>query len=151
MPRVPESANKCNEYFTTIGAKLTNDILEKQNETEINLANLAKSHIKPSHFFFMLPTDETEILDYIRQLKNDSAPGLDGHKNTLIKHLAPYILKPFAHICNLSLSTGIFPKIWKMAAVTPIHKAGNKENPSNYRPFYLLSVLSKLLELTLDL
>ena len=47
-------------------------------------------------------------------------------------------------IINVSISTGIFPDAIKLAKLTPIHKGGAKDDPANYRPISVLSVLSKI-------
>lgn len=141
-----DSINKCNDHFATIGSVLASKIVSLTGKTEIELAALVKSTSTPTSSFFFQPTDPQEISEYIKQLKNESAPGLDGIKSPLIKIICKHIIEPFTHICNLSLSNGCFPEIWKTATVTPIYKAGDKSCPSNYRPISLLSLLSKLLE-----
>jgi hypothetical protein len=50
------------------------------------------------------------------------------------------------HILNASISSGIFPEVWKSARVIPIHKKGDKTDIGNYRPIAILSPLSKVLE-----
>ena len=47
---------------------------------------------------------------------------------------------------NLAISTGIIPKEWKSARVTPVFKADLKVDPANYRPILVLSVIAKLFE-----
>ena len=47
------------------------------------------------------------------------------------------------HICNLSLSKGIFPQQMKIAKVIPISKSGDKSQSNNYHP---ISVLSQCLK-----
>ena len=64
----------------------------------------------------------------------------------LLKAASDHIHVPFAFICNLSLRTGEFPSDWKLARVTPLFKAGAKDDVNNYRPVSILSVVSKLLE-----
>ena len=49
-------------------------------------------------------------------------------------------------IVNTSLTTGVFPEIWKHAMVIPLLKKGDQENVSNYRPISLLPILSKIVE-----
>ncbi len=63
-----------------------------------------------------------------------------------IKNIIECIAKPFTHICNQSLQTGICPEKMKIAKVNPIFKAGDKHQFSNYRPVFLLSQFSKILE-----
>ena len=55
---------------------------------------------------------------------------------------------PVAKFINISLSTGIVPKIFKEALIHPVYKAGNKDphSPASYRPIAILSSLSKILE-----
>lgn len=38
----------------------------------------------------------------------------------------------------LLFSTGIFPDLWKLACITPIHKSGNNKLVINYKPVSLL-------------
>ena len=54
--------------------------------------------------------------------------------------------KPVYHVINHSLETGRLPKGWKKANVVPIYKGGEKEDPLNYRPVSLTSVMCKLRE-----
>jgi hypothetical protein len=44
------------------------------------------------------------------------------------------------------MATGIVPKNWKEAIVTPIYKRGPKAEPGNYRPVSLTSVPCKVME-----
>ena len=45
-----------------------------------------------------------------------------------------------------SLQTGLFPDIWKLANVTPVFKAGPKNDPNNYRPISAIAIFSRILE-----
>ena len=47
---------------------------------------------------------------------------------------------------NTSLTEGLFPDIFKIAEVVPLHKSNSKEHVENYRPISLLVTISKLLE-----
>ena len=49
-------------------------------------------------------------------------------------------------IFNLSISSGVFPDLWKIAKVSPLHKDGSLFDRSNYRPISVLAVVSKILE-----
>ena len=56
--------------------------------------------------------------------------------------LASLLLIVFTH----SLSYGVGPPSFKLAAITPVFKSGNMTAPSNYRPILLTSIISKVLE-----
>ena len=71
---------------------------------------------------------------------------LDGLTARLIKASSESIIPPLLHIFNLSLSSGVFPSMWKVARVTPLYKDGCRSDKNNYRPISVLPVLSKLLE-----
>ena len=47
---------------------------------------------------------------------------------------------------NLSLKTGIFPDVWKVATVRPIPKTVDLTNVNNIRPISLTALPGKLLE-----
>ena len=46
-------------------------------------------------------------------------------------------------IINTSIVTKVFPKPWKHSIIIPIHKSGDIEERTNFRPINLLSILSK--------
>ena len=46
---------------------------------------------------------------------------------SLAKNIVHLVVQPDAYICNLSLATGIFPNVMKIAKVIPIYKAGVKD------------------------
>ena len=50
------------------------------------------------------------------------------------------------NIINLSFKTGVFPDIWKVAKVIPLHKGGSTDDLNNIRPISLLSIFDKIIE-----
>ena len=77
---------------------------------------------------------------------NGKSAGYDDVSPDVFKSVISHVSRPLCHICNLSLSKGIFPDKLKIAKVTPIFKAGDQCEIGNYRPISVLSCLSKLLE-----
>ena len=52
----------------------------------------------------------------------------------IIKAVVHCILKPLTYVCNISLSSGVFPDELKIAKVIPLFKRGAVNDVSNYRP-----------------
>ena len=71
---------------------------------------------------------------------------LDALFTNILKELACVIHVPLLNILNASISSGIFPEVWKSAQVIPIHKKGDKTDVGNYRTIAILSPISKVLE-----
>ena len=87
-----------------------------------------------------------EVFVLINKLDVNKANGPDCISTFMLKATASSIASPLAKLFSLSLTTGKFPKMWKIASIVPIPKLGNKSDPSNYRPVSLLSIVSKILE-----
>ena len=67
--------------------------------------------------------------------------------NCLLKAGVQVICHILVYIFNLSILTGIVPKKWKSALVTPIYKGtGHKNDPSNIMPISVLNTISKIFE-----
>lgn len=135
-----------NKYFSSVGKNLADSILTRLNETESSLAARTINKDPPLHSFYIPPTDEKEISELILKLNPNSSPGLDNINNRILKAIRLSVAPILAHLFNLSIESGTFPKAWKTAVVIPIHKGAAKNDPSNYRPISLMGNISKLLE-----
>lgn len=96
--------------------------------------------------FKLRPVSPDWVLKQLKSMDACKATGMDGIPSRLVKAAADEIFLPVTHIINKSFSTGIFPDDWKCARVTPLHKAGAKDDPNNYRPVSILPVISKIAE-----
>jgi len=105
------------------------------------------SHTEPSHLptnlTFFSPANEEDICKLVLQSTNTFGD-LDPIPTSLLKQCLPARI----NIVNLSLSSGVFSKQFKLSSVIPLLKKYNldKEDLSNYRPISHLSFLSKLSE-----
>jgi hypothetical protein len=90
-----------------------------------------------------------DILHYIKQLKNNSAPGCDGlTAEHLIHGSCPSLLNHLCTLFNIILSHSIVPYSFCIGIIIPILKKPNA-NPNiaeNFRPLTLGTTYSKLLE-----
>jgi hypothetical protein len=115
--------------------------------TPINDAGHVNQIFWNTKTMFLTPITEKEILGVTGKLNSKYSTGFVGIRALLIKHCVQHIIKPLTIIYNLSLSTGTFPNLIKIAKVRPIFKKGRKQDVSNYRPISILTVFSKILEL----
>ena len=64
----------------------------------------------------------------------------------ILKMLKAYVSKPLEIVFNASFSTGVVPSDFKIANIVPVFKKGSQSSLCNYRPIFLISVFSKLVE-----
>ena len=89
---------------------------------------------------------EKRVREALKKLDPRKAKGPDEVSPWVLKECAEELSLPIFMIFTNSLEQGKLPDIWKSANITPIFKKGNKNNPLNYRPVSLTSVICKLLE-----
>ena len=94
---------------------------------------------------YLAPVSENEIGQLIKSLK-DTTAGFDDLNAMCLKISSQFLVKPLTHICNLSLSQGIFPEQLKIATVIPLYKSDDSMLFNNYRPVSVLCVVSKIFE-----
>ena len=93
-----------------------------------------------------------EVFKMIKELKHSNAYGHDDLDLNTFKLAAPVIAPIVMHLINLSLGTSTFAQRWKLARILPLLKSTeiNRNLPSSYNPVAQLSVLSKLVERSLQ-
>lgn len=89
---------------------------------------------------------ETEILELIAKLDDEKAIGPDEVSGKILKECREVTVRQIYDIIKCSIETGEVPAEWKRAEVIPIYKSGNKEEPLNYRPVSLTSIVCKICE-----
>ena len=87
----------------------------------------------------------TMVHECLRKLKIWKATGSDGIPARLLKLAASLFAPPLTHLFCLSISSGVFPRKWKLAYVIPIPKTP-RSGIEDLRPISKLPICSKILE-----
>jgi len=82
------------------------------------------------------------ILDHLRP----TATGLDGIPAWFLRLGAAIFAAPIAKLFNQSVLEGVVPRQWKSAIITPVPKVNTPQQPSDFRPISITSVLSRSFE-----
>lgn len=125
-------ANLLNEYFTFCFSS------HPPSNVPVNLPSSTPSALSSIH----CSADKVRHLLITTKVKTASGP--DSISSHMLGNTASSIANSLT--INLSLSTGVVPREWKLLNLTPIYKFGDIGLVSNYRPISLLSLPFKILE-----
>ena len=130
-----EMSDVLNKYFCTV--------FTLENTTDLPTAPLTYSGENKLTDIYVT----TQIVEQkICKLNKYKSQGPDKIPARIIKELAKELATPLVVLFNQSLRTSHIPDDWKKANVTPIFKKGKTDDPANYRPISLTSIIGKLLE-----
>ena len=96
--------------------------------------------------FTFAEISESLVLLHLNSLDVKKSTGPDGLSAKFLKEIANEIAAPLAMLFNCSLQSGVVPAICKNSNITAVHKGGALDDPGNYRPISVVSVLAKVLE-----
>ena len=132
-------ANHFNVHFTEVGPHLATNL----PVSTINAEDYLKR--EPSSFEFA-EIKSSRVFKLLSKLDVTKATGLDQISNKVLKLAAPVIYKQLTDLFNLSLKSREYPDDWRLAKVSPVFKAGERNDPNNYRPISVLSTISRVFE-----
>ena len=130
--------NKFANFFSTVGTNL--DLNLVQNDLS-PCANVCRN----PHSFQLFPVSPDECLKIISKLKC-TRTSINQMAVKIFKSVKEFIYLPLMNILNSSFAYSVFPKSMKIAKITPVHKKGDAQICSNYRPISSLPYLSKVME-----
>lgn len=131
-----EIAEELNTYFSSVFT----------NEDTQNMPQCTNSRTENQGLLEDIEINEEIVMAKLLKLRSDKATGADDISAMLLTEIRDQICHPLTVIFQMSVQTGEVPNDWKIANVTPIHKKGNRNQPSNYRPISLTSHICKLFE-----
>lgn len=140
------SVNYVNNYFAGIGKTLAEEILSTSNNRYLNVHAEKNLPDCTTSSLVFLNTDPQEIHCIVMGLRADSAPGWDNIPTKFLKHACTVVAPIISHLANLCFERGVFPAPLKQSIVTPVHKSGERDDVSNYRPISVLTAISKVIE-----
>ena len=134
---------------------ITADALHQHFDSKVSHARALTENSPPpaftqvprgSNFSAFNEVSEVTVISLFRRLPNKSSH--DPLRTSLLKDCIDLLAPIITRIFNTSLSSGVFPRVWKEAHVRPILKRGKKDSDdlTSYRPISNLRVLSKALE-----
>ena len=125
-----------NIFNTTFGSKFSDPHVDILPDSPA-LSSQPLNHFRVPH---------GKVRALLSEIGKHKACGPDGLSARIIQECAAELAIPLEIICTLSVDQGVFPQPWKDANIIPVHKKGDKANPSNYRGISLLPLCSKVLE-----
>ncbi|KAK3101568.1 hypothetical protein FSP39_004535 [Pinctada imbricata] len=129
-----KKANLLNNYFTSVFTKEDLDNIPIFDDRNFNTELVDISF------------NDEEIEKLFEKLDPKKSQGIDELHPKLLKETAATISKPISQLFKLSFEQSQLPTDWKNANITAIHKKGDKDLPSNYRPISLTSIVCKTME-----
>ena len=131
-----------NEFFCTIGDKLSKKIPDKPNPLLSNEYPIDR----PSSSFSFSAIMTDKLTASLNKMKTSNGSGSGGITSYFLKIALPIIIGSLFDLFNLSLFSGKFRDGWKIAHSALIFKSGQRDNRFNYRPISVLPFISRLFE-----
>ena len=125
-----------NSHFSSIGSRLASLVKSRFRIVHRAIAPSSVNGTRASTFseFTFGGIDEQFVYKNLRELKTNKAIGLDRVSAHLLKDSANVLTPVLTNLFNRSLSSSIYPDIWKCGKVTALFKSGERSDPNNYRP-----------------
>ena len=139
-----KKAQHLNKHFANV-TKAT-----KKTELDRNLKKALREEERKESSppdIFSNDLTKAELEKALKMLKLRKAPGPDRVHNEMLKNVGDKAKSALLILFNKTWRSGVIPKAWKVAIITPILKKGKPaDQPKSYRPISQTSCLGKVAE-----
>ena len=141
-PSGPSWAERLNRHFVTVGADIASALATADQGERLP----PRPPRVVSDSLRVRSVTLPELSRALRSMNNSGACSGDGITVEMLRRTFAVVGPHLLHVVNSSLVTGQVPSEWKNANVLPLFKKGDRDDPGNYRPISILSVVGKLCE-----
>ena len=133
--------------YSTLTSNLVKQLPPPKNRFDLKSVEKYYSsfNFSENKFSFERVSPES-VLKTLKNLDTNKASGIDNISGKFLKDGTKILAVPISQICNLSISRSTFPDACKIAKLKLLFKKGSKTDPKNFRPIYLLPLISKVIE-----
>ena len=125
-------ADLFNEYFSSVFVEDDNKPFHCQNKTDSILPNII--------------FEPFEVYNALLSIQPKLSFGPDLLPSIFLNKLALVLALPLSLIFTKSYNTGSVPEIWKLSHIIPLHKKGETNKTTNYRPISMTCVSARVME-----
>ena len=141
---------KKNGDYTTSDLDTAETLAEQYNSafTKEELSNLPNIPNKDllTHKLTSFKLEQEDVLKVLKGLNPNKSTGVDNIHPRILKEAAQQIALPITIIAKKSLNSASLPSNWLDAQIVPIYKKDDRQDPANYRPVSLTSLICKIVE-----
>ena len=137
--------DRLNNYFIKTNERTLGTKPDERSDL-IDLVNSFSECPRTSHPFHLRSVSLQEVEKEIDNLRSDTSTGIDQIPVKFVKLAKEHISGPLTHIINHCIVTSSFPRLWKIARISPIPKVNEPLSDADYRPVSILPTLSKVFE-----
>ena len=146
--RIPEIVyyNETHSTNPTTKVELFNQFFRSVYSAPISEKTFPIDDVVNPNLLSSIKTTSSEVKRILQNLDVNKATGADNIPARILKVCSEELSKPLALLYNRSFSVGRVPVQWKLANISPVHKANERDRVDNYRSISLLSIPGKCQE-----
>uniref|UniRef100_A0A1Y1M4P4 Reverse transcriptase domain-containing protein n=1 Tax=Photinus pyralis TaxID=7054 RepID=A0A1Y1M4P4_PHOPY len=136
------TSDEFNDFFVNIADEISASLPSQNKDPVSYFSNYAITSIS----FDFNEISFNNVRDIVNAINNSSCKDYFDLTASIIKSMLNVILIPLTKVINACIRESTYPIQLKVSRVVPLHKGGDQDVLSNYRPLSVTPVFSKIFE-----
>ena len=133
--------DRLNTFFLSTNERTLSTKPDKRSDL-IDLVNSFSECPRTLHPFNLRCVSLMEVEKEIDNLRSDTSTGIDQIPVKFVKLAKVHISGPLTHVTNRCNATSSFPRLWRIAPISPIPKVDEPLSDAYYRAVSILPTLT---------